>query len=733
MGLLVWSCLAGGCATSAEDVLLVTADERPRLANGEAARRGATIDVERINAIGGSEATRTFGAYIGSARTEYQADLAQVDEDLRNIQSAGSGKVDLSEKITINFRNATVESVLKQLLGGALGVNYIAESELDGRITFRTENPIPKARVLDVVRDILARNGFVLRYSAGVYHVGTREEIAALDANAAAGSTGEPSRQVVKLRKGNVAQVVALARQLLPPTVSLVTGGARNTVIVSAPPSEAASVENLLIMLSEMAVGEDTVAIFPLLQSEPQMIVTKLNEFYTATIRGDEPPVVFVPLEAQRAVLVGTADLETMKSVELMVRQLDRSVSDVSGLRVIPLTHLRAEEIAPQLAQSFGSAKIEESASPAMEDTLRRGVEQRRSRNRLLSRNTPNPDGALAGNANQGVVKGRRTRAGNADEDEGAAGDEDIASTAVPVMSGDEIRIIPDTRNNALLVYSTYRVYNRMREVVQALDVPESQVVIEATVLEVQLNHNMESGVQFFLASNGFGIGSGTPGAVAPQGGGVIGFNGMAGSVSIQAIIKALQKVTGVKVVSSPYLTVLNGQSARLVIGDQIPFATASQSSNNLGNVTVTREIEILDTGIVMEITPRIHSDNSVNLKINQSVSTPVASSEAANNLTPTISTRDIQSQILVQSGRTVLLGGMIQERANSQETRMPKLGTVPVLGNLFKQKGVQNSRTELIILITPRVVRSSSEIEAITRLIQSSRVGAQSTAVMKD
>lgn len=176
--------------------------------------------------------------------------------------------------------------------------------------------------------------------------------------------------------------------------------------------------------------------------------------------------------------------------------------------------------------------------------------------------------------------------------------------------------------------------------------------------------------------------------------------------------------------VSSPYLTVLDGETARLVIGDQIPFATTSQTSSNSGNVTVTQKIEILDTGVVLEITPRIHGNNSVNLNIVQSVSAPVA---AASNqgLTPIISTRDITSRILAQSGRTILLGGLIQDRLEKQEDGVPRASKLPVVGGLFRQNRNSASRTELLVLITPRVVRGSSEIENITRLLQGAQAGS--------
>jgi general secretion pathway protein D len=580
--------------------------------------------------------------------------------------------------------------------------------------------------------------------------------IEALQENSAVGARGEDSKRIVKLGKGNAAEVLSIATKMVPPSVGLIATSSPNTLIVQANPSEAESTERLLRSLSQMATGERTVAVLPLVQSEPAAVAQKLSEFYAATIRGDETPVTVVPLEAQRAILVGAPDRQLMASIRLLVDQLDRSVADVSALRVIPLTHLRAEEITPQLAQSFGSSvQLQAPAAPA---DPRRGIDQRASRSRLFPRfqqpqlpsidnedgtglQVPGPaglfpPGSIGGSRPDASAAGGRGAGAAAQAEEGtapAAAEGTGGGRGPASPSGEEIRIIPDTRNNSILVFSTYRTYSRMREVVQALDVPQSQVVIEATVLEVGLNDELSSGVAFFLQSNGFTIGSGTTGDLGDtQGGGIIGFSGSVGNFSVQAVVRALQNITGVKIVSSPYLTVVNGQPARLVIGDQIPFATASQSSSNLGQVTITREIEILDTGVVMEITPIIHADNSVDLKINQSVSSPVASA-TGDELTPTISTRDIQSQILVQSGRTILLGGLIQDRLENGTTKVPGFGDVPVVGNLFKSKTRRAQRTELVVLITPRVSRDTNEIEAITRQLQSSLVGSgrQSSAVV--
>jgi general secretion pathway protein D len=183
-------------------------------------------------------------------------------------------------------------------------------------------------------------------------------------------------------------------------------------------------------------------------------------------------------------------------------------------------------------------------------------------------------------------------------------------------------------------------------------------------------------------------------------------------------VMNALQEITKVKVISSPYLTVVDGKTARLVIGDQIPYAVRTQTATITGTVTVTQEVQAKDTGIILEITPKIRSDNSVMLDVHQSVSTPSQSVQTG-NLTPVISTREVKSDLLVQSGRSILLAGLIQDRIDKGENRVPVLGTVPFLGDFFKQTTDKGTRVELIVMITPRVIRHSTQLENITRMLR--------------
>src|SRR5690606_12252252 len=415
----------------------------------------------------------------------------------------------------------------------------------------------------------------------GVYHIGPAEVIEAMAANVARGGSGTDGTKVVRLPRGNAQQVAALASQLLTSGVQVIPSSAPDSLIIKANASDFGSAERMLQALSEAAVGYDEVAILPLSRSAPEAVASQLKEFYAPTLRQDQERVTVVPLQNQQAILVGTSHPSLMRSLVQLVAQLDRTAADQSDLRVIPLTHLRPSQISQQLADVFGA----DTASFKRDDVEggARGMTGVRSRLKI-------PDPIRPAAAPAGETAAAETTP-NSPMPAPAAGTASLPS---------DIRIVADDRTNSLLVYSSYSVFKRMREVVQLLDVAQAQVIIEATVVEVQLTDQIQSGVEFLLKYSGLSFGTGNMQQSQL-------FNAATdiGPVNVQAALKALRAVTNLRVVSSPYLTVLDGEAARLVIGDQVPFAVSSQSTIVDGRTTTTSNTEILDTGIVLQITPR--------------------------------------------------------------------------------------------------------------------------------
>jgi general secretion pathway protein D len=452
--------------------------------------------------------------------------------------------------------------------------------------------------------------------------------------------------------------------------------------------------------------------------------------------------MTIIPLENQQALLVGTHDDAMMDDIRQLVRRPDTHLCDEPSLRIIPLENLAAEDIAAQLKDVFGDS---EGSTSERSNAANAGQRPRRE-SRIAAKLRPAPPKIEIPQDAEGddlmappsapelklefeqpppgkgdMLDPRQEQARNArrqDRQESQPG----AQQRPPSGDG-PVSIVAEKRNNTLLVYSTYTVFKRIREVVRTLDVPQAQVVIEATVAEVELKDELGYGVQWYLSGMGLTAYSASKGPIPanPVSGGAAVLNRMIGGFDTKVVLDALQSVTKVKVISSPYLTVMDGKSARLIIGDQIPFAIASQTQTQPDNtqpVILTQEIETRDTGVILEITPSIRANNSVLLNVNQEVSKAQAAVEKG-DLTPVISKRNVTSDIVVQSGRTAILGGLIEDRTNEVETGVPILRKVPVFGNLFKQNTDHVRRFELLVMITPRVVRRSTEIENITRMLR--------------
>jgi general secretion pathway protein D len=308
------------------------------------------------------------------------------------------------------------------------------------------------------------------------------------------------------------------------------------------------------------------------------------------------------------------------------------------------------------------------------------------------------------------------------------------------------VRITPDVDNNSLLIYADQANYKIIETTLQQVDQPQLQVAIDATIAEVTLNNDLSYGVQSYLTSKNLGLkpntGSilGTQAATAPAttidpttglasvAGSVSnafinrafpGFNFLIGSETQPSLIlDALHTVTSVKVLSNPSLVVINNQKATLQVGDVVPVTTGS--ANVLaGGSTIVNTIDYRNTGIILQVSPRINVNGDVRLDIEQEISS-VLPGTPANALTPTVSERKVKSSISVATGQTVLLAGLISEQQNGTRAALPILDQIPGLGDAFGHQDNSTARTELIIFIRPQIIRNGSDAHNVAEELRS-------------
>lgn len=680
----------------------------PRLAQDGVAEPGGFLDTRAANAgPGGIEAGRgEFYTEVGGREVVIQPIPQQ-----RILGGEWQAPLD-DAKVTLDFNNEPLESVVQRVLGGILGVNYNFGNGLEGSVTFKSEQSFTKRQVVQVLSDILARSGYLMQYFNGVYHIGRAEELQTLTGLRGSSTDAGDQTKVIRLRRAAPENLADIINSILPTgtRVQLLEEG--NAVMMIGDPGRFNEVEGLVnAILGDAQFSH--LAILPLRRSPPELIIDKLNTVFEQ--RANE--LILVPVETVPGILVMSSQPSLISDVQTVLRQLDVENRDTPRVRVLQLSYLDPAELAAQLTSLVDSTTAGPGPSGPMADSeLSNVVSAAIDRaNPVRPTVAPSEDGE----GSIAIPPARFTGTASSSAQGGAQGDAAATDTPRAGAAG-QITFSADDRNRALLVRSTFAEFQQIQQVVKALDVPKSQVAIEATIVEVDINDALQFGVQAFLDSTGVTVrSSDTTAAAAPSGGGFAAtLSQTNGNTSIDLVLTALQSVTNVRVISSPYLTVVDGGTSRLSVGDQIPYTVASQTSNSNGTVTVTEETNLRDVGVILSVTPRVSPDNSVQLDITQEVSSARAVSTAAGT-DPVIAQRSITSQIRVQSGASVLLGGLIQERTETTENGVPVIRRIPVIGNAFNRKKDTQTRSELLVMITPRVARTDTQMDNITRQLR--------------
>lgn len=280
-------------------------------------------------------------------------------------------------------------------------------------------------------------------------------------------------------------------------------------------------------------------------------------------------------------------------------------------------------------------------------------------------------------------------------------------------VSMDGTRIAADKTRNAVIVRASRAQHQEMGQIIKLLDQAQAQVLIEATIAEVVLNDQVELGVRWFFETGNFSntFSDVTTGAVAAN---FPGFSSVFSSGSSEAVLNALSSVTDVRVISAPTLMVLDQKDATLQIGDQVPVATQTASSAADADSPTVTNVEYRDTGVILTVNPKIGSNGRVVLGVSQEISS-VAATNTSGIDSPTFRQRRIETTVALNNGNTLVLGGLVRETDNVTETKVPGLGDIPVLGNVFRSRDSSKERSELLILIRPRIVRTAREAQSLT------------------
>ncbi len=606
--------------------------------------------------------------------------------------------------ITLNFVNTDIREVISAILGDTLKLSYVIDPRVQGTVTIRTSKPLAAANVIPVLEDILTMNG------AGLVKSGETYKIIPLE-GAATGFRLEPGYgiHIIPLKYASATAVRGILEPYVPPGRILRMDAARNVLLFTGTAAEARELEDLVQVFDVDWMTGMSFAIYPLHSAESKTVVEELDRVFGQDFEGPLAGVIqFVPIERQNAVLVITAQPAYLDKAAIWIERLDQGQEgDSQRAYVYWVQNGNAKDLAAVLTEVYGGgAQVPTVVPPTLAPGLT-PAELRSypgtTRTSLLTEAAPEPT----------IVEPQPTTP-EAPAVSRAAAPLDLAAEEGVALGGTEnIRFVADERNNALLIMATPSQYRRVLTTLRQLDVVPLQVLVEATIAEVTLNDDLEYGLQWF-----FSLGNSTirfselaAGVINPFFGG---FSYIFNSDDARVVLNALTSITDVRVISAPQLLVLDNEPARLQVGDQVPIVTQQATSVIDPESPLVNTVEYRDTGVILEIIPHVNASGLIILEIVQEVS-DVAETITSGIDSPTIQQRQITSTVAVQTGETVALGGLIRDRHTEGVTGIPLVSEIPILGNLFKTTSDNDDRTELLILLTPRVIRNSQDARTLT------------------
>ncbi|HAY06119.1 MAG TPA: type II secretion system protein GspD [Hyphomonas sp.] len=589
---------------------------------------------------------------------------------LTGAQDAGAGAG--RGTITINLNSVPVADAVQQVLGDILRENYVIETPLSGEVTLQTSRPVTRDGALRLLESVLASRGAQLADGGGFYRV-----VGAGQASNVPG--GGAGSKIISPRYVSAEALKQIFVSRSDSSLSAEVDPVRNLLILRGNPSAIAEAEKLVAVFDVNWMRGMSFSAVPVGFSSPSQIVSDLETVLGAGAGGPLSGVVrFVPLDRLNMVVLVSPQPDYISEGKAWIERLDKSGGQGGQkLYVIPIQNRPATEV----AQIITDALAGETGGNASYG-LRPGDDA------VFSSTGESGMGAVTG-ASLGGSLGR-------------------GSPNAPAA-----RIIADDANNSIVAFATPEQFGVLENAISRLDAMANQVFLEATIAEVTLTDSLSYGLTWFFQSGEFtaGFSNADNGAVAQT---FPGFSVLFSGQDGRAALSAVAGLTDVKILSAPSLMVLDNRTATLQVGDQVPIVTQSSVSVTNPDAPIVNSVSLRDTGIILNVTPRVNDSGLVILEIDQEVSDVVATQSSGID-SPTIQQRRITTSVSVRDGQSVALGGLMRERLSDTKTKIPLLGDVPLLGKLFTTKTTESRRTELLVMITPRVVRSTDASLVVT------------------
>ena len=658
-------------------------------------------------------------------------------------------------EVTLNFEEADIRDVVKVIFD-TLKANYTVDSQVQGEVTVQTGRPLARDQLLPTLETLLRASNAVLVREGEVYRIipaaGAAQK-GVLTPRLGQRGLGYGVR-IVPLRYVGATEMQTIITPFLPEGGVLRADPVRNLLILSGTSQELANAQSTIDTFDVNWLKGMSIGMFRLRNVDSQALAGELNQFLG---EGSKTPIAgmlkFVPLSKLNAVLVITPQLEYLKEAAIWIERLDGIggerlyVYQVQNSRADYVAELlnglfnlggsggasRGGDLAPGLksSQLSSGSGLTGGSSSSLSGGSSKSTLSGSSSTGLSSSGTSGTGTSGLGSSTSSVGGGGAGGRSGGAASAGTGGSSAIGSGG-PSAGMEEVRIVADTENNSLLIWATNQNYERILGTLQKLDVTPRQVLIEATIAEVTLTGNLKYGLQWFFTNDvgsshtgtgslGISANDLTVNDVLPSQAGAFSYAITDSAGLVRGLLNTLASDSKVKVLSSPHVMVVDNQQAVIRVGTQQPIPSGTTTTNN---VTTSGGVEYKDTGVLLEVLPRVNSGGMVNMEIKQEVIDLGPLVETTQSSSQSVSSRSflqrsVTSKVVVKSGQTLVLGGLIRDNRSEGQSGFPILYKIPVLGALFGSTADTLDRTELIVLITPRVVENSQEADQVTEEIK--------------
>ena len=633
---------------------------------------------------------------------------------------------------SLNFVGADIESVIKAI-GHYTGTTFIIDPRIKGTISVVSEKPVSKKQAFQLLTSALRLQGYTVVTGDGFTKV-----VPEADAKLQAGPTqagavrgDQIATQIFRLNYESANNLVAVLRPLISPNNTINANVGNNSLVITDYADNLRRLGKIIAALDSPAVGDlDVVPIRFAIASDIAGMVNRLLESAGNVPGGDSGKVNLLADSRTNSVIVRAPSTARANLAKSLIAKLDQPTAQPGNVHVV---HLKNAE-ATKLAQTLRAVMTNDTSQPAQP--------------------TPNQNPSLQQQPGGSTTQGGLGAPPSSQQQQ---------ATSLP-SGGAGGFIQADSATNTLIITSSEAVYRNLRTVIDLLDVRRAQVYVESLIVEVSANKAAEFGIQWLGAtgdpSSAYRIGAGTsfatgtPNNLLSLGAGIaaksasalpgpglsIGiFRQINGKLGLGALAHALETEANANILSMPNLITLDNEEAKIIVGQNVPFITGqytTQASGGSAGVNPFQTIERKDVGLSLRVRPQISEGGTVKMAIYQETSAVQDTANAAGIIT---SKRSIDTNVLVDDGQIIVLGGLIEDTVQDGNEKVPGLGDIPVIGNLFKYQNRKRVKTNLMVFLRPTVVRSNDQSVNLAAdrydLIRNVEVNSQpaKTAVLPD